>query len=93
MSLRSEPLVAGALRGTIYTFENADDSLPLHDHVPETAHITFVARGPVRCHSGDGAWELVGETGALWDLGTGPHEFVGMAPGTKIVNIIKGVST
>ncbi len=32
MSLQSEPLRTGSLRGTVFTFEEVGDTLPMHRH-------------------------------------------------------------
>jgi mannose-6-phosphate isomerase-like protein (cupin superfamily) len=97
MSLLNAALVAGDLRGTVYTFQVAGDVLPLHVHGPFDAHITIVARGSVRVENGimkDGSF-LIEETmvlGAGRCIDTEPgvyHQFTATADDTRIFNIIR----
>jgi mannose-6-phosphate isomerase-like protein (cupin superfamily) len=99
MSLLSAPLVAGDLRGAIYTFQVAGDVLPVHVHGPFDAHITIVARGRVRVENGvtkDGSF-LIEETidlGAGRCIDTEPgvyHQFIATTDDTRIFNIIRTI--
>jgi quercetin dioxygenase-like cupin family protein len=88
MSLLSSPLIAGKLRGTVYTFEKTGDILSMHTHTVGTEHITIVARGRVRIHGND--WEMEKSSGAVIDfLPEQSHEFVALEDNSRIVNIIK----
>ena len=78
----------GALRGIMYDFEKAGDTLPKHNHTEETAHITIVARGRLKAYSHD--WELEAVAGQLLDFRAGePHELMALEDNTRIFNIIK----
>ncbi len=90
MSLLIRSLSAGKLTGTVYTFEKAGDTLPMHHHGEADNHITIVARGSVRAHGpaiGDNQYSA----GAVldWDVGI-EHEIVAVEDNSRIVNIIKG---
>jgi quercetin dioxygenase-like cupin family protein len=88
MSLLSNPLQAGNLTGTVYTFEKAGDVLPMHTHVEGTAHITIVARGKIKIH-GNG-WEMEKSAGAVIDFPPNQsHEFIALEDNSRIVNIVK----
>ena len=88
MSLLSDPLVAGKLVGTIYTFEKAGDALPMHTHLEGAEHITIVARGKVKVH-GSG-WEMEKSAGAVIDFPANQeHEFIALENNSRIVNIQK----
>lgn len=89
MSLRIDPLAAGRLTGSIYTFESAGDVLPMHRHTDADVHITIVARGRFRIHGSEIGDNEFGE-GAVLDWSPGvDHEFVALTDGARIVNIIK----
>lgn len=91
MSLRTRSLSAGALRGTIYTFDDGD-VLPMHRHTDVDAHITIVARGRFRVHGPVIGEKEYGEGTVLdWMPGV-DHEFVALSRNARIVNIIKGVA-
>lgn len=88
MSLLSTLLDAGKLNGVVYTFEKVGDTLPMHDHNENTAHITIVARGKVKAH-GD-KWEAEYSAGSVIDFPTDQsHEFIALEDNSRIVNIIK----
>lgn len=88
MSLLSTPLEAGKLSGTVYTFENAGDTLPMHTHQEGNAHITIVARGSVIARGNE--WEHEYWAGAVIDFPPDQsHEFVALEDNSRIVNIIK----
>jgi len=88
MSLLSNPLSAGKLSGTVYTFEKAGDVLPMHTHSHLDAHITIVARGKIRAHGNE--WEAEYSAGAVIDFPSNQsHEFVALEDNSRVVNIIK----
>jgi quercetin dioxygenase-like cupin family protein len=88
MSLLSIPLSTGNLSGTVYTFEKAGDTLPMHTHTGGDAHITIVARGKIKAHGN--AWEAEYSAGAVVDFPTNQsHEFIALEDNSRIVNIIK----
>ena len=84
----SNPLHAGKLSGTVYTFEKAGDVLVMHPHAAGTEHITIVARGSVKIHGND--WEMKKSAGAVIDFPPEQsHEFIALEDNSRIVNIIK----
>jgi quercetin dioxygenase-like cupin family protein len=88
MSLLSTPLSAGNLRGTIYTFEQVDDVLPMHTHQEGDAHITIVARGRIKAHGNE--WSAEYGAGSVIDFPADQsHEFIALEDNSRIVNIIK----
>jgi quercetin dioxygenase-like cupin family protein len=88
MSLLNAPLKAGKLSGTVFTFEQAGDTLPMHTHTGGTAHITIVARGKIKAHGNE--WEAEYSAGAVIDFPTHQsHEFIALEDNSRIVNIIK----
>jgi quercetin dioxygenase-like cupin family protein len=88
MSLLSNPLSAGKLSGTVYTFEKAGDVLPMHTHTEGDAHITIVARGKIRAHGNE--WEAEYSAGAVIDFPSDQsHEFVALEDNSRVVNITK----
>lgn len=90
MSLRIDPLLTGRLSGSIYTFGQSGDVLPMHRHTAADVHITVVARGRVRVH-GPQIGDTEYKAGAVLDWAAGvDHEFIALEDGARIVNIIKG---
>jgi quercetin dioxygenase-like cupin family protein len=88
MSLLSTPLSAGNLRGTVYTFEQVGDVLPMHTHHEGNAHITIVSRGKIRAHGNE--WSAEYGAGTVIDFPSNQnHEFVALEDNSRIVNIIK----
>lgn len=89
MSLRTDPLITGRLKGTIYTFEVAGDSIPMHRHTDVDVHIIIVARGRFRIHGpiiGDNEY---GE-GSVLDLFSGiDHEVIALTNNARTVHILK----
>ena len=89
MSLRIDALATGRLVGTVYTFENVGDTLPMHRHTDADVHITIVARGVVKVH-GPEIGETLYSAGAVMDWQPGvDHEFVAVESNSRIVNIVK----
>lgn len=90
--LLTKDLVFGDLRGTLYTFERAGDELEKHVHGEEDIHITIVTKGSVKVYSHD--WEIIAEAGKILDFRPHePHGFVALEDGTKIVGMLKNVSS
>jgi quercetin dioxygenase-like cupin family protein len=88
MSLLNTPLNAGKLSGTVYTFEKAGDTLPMHTHSKGSSHITIVALGKIKAHGND--WEAEYSAGAVIDFPTDQsHEFIALEDNSRIVNIVK----
>lgn len=87
--LRAEPLQdIGDLRGAMYTFEQAGDVLPKHNHTENDVHITIVARGSIKAYSHD--WSLTATAGQMLNFRPGePHEIIALENNTRIFNIIK----
>ncbi len=72
----------------MYTFEQAGDILPKHNHTENDAHITIVARGSLRAYSHD--WELIATAGQMLNFRPNePHEFVALEDNTRVFNIVK----
>lgn len=89
MSLQSKPLITGSIRGTVFTFEEIGDTLPMHRHSDADVHITIVARGRFKIHG-----PVIGSTeyseGAVIDWSSGiDHEFISLTENARVVNIIK----
>ena len=89
MSLQSKPLITGSIRGTVFTFEEIGDTLPMHRHGDADVHITIVARGRFKIHG-----PVIGSTeygeGEIIDWSSGvEHEFVALTKDARVVNIIK----
>lgn len=79
----------GKLNISIYDFAAEEDVLPMHQHTPETNHITVVARGSFKAHGN--SWERILKAGDVVDWpDNDPHEFVALEPNSRIVNIVKG---
>jgi quercetin dioxygenase-like cupin family protein len=88
MSLLSNPLSAGKLSGTVYTFEKAGDVLPMHTHTEDDAHITIVARGKIKAHGNE--WQAEYSAGAVIDFPSNQsHEFIALEDNSRVVNIQK----
>lgn len=89
MSLLSTQIYTGKLRGVVYTFERAGDTLPMHRHTEADVHITVVARGRFRIHGADIGDQEYAE-GAVIDWSPNvDHEFIALTDGARVVNIIK----
>jgi quercetin dioxygenase-like cupin family protein len=80
----------GKLGGTLYSFDEVGDKLPMHNHDESSVHITFVLNGSFRIH-GDG-WDITAIVGQLLDWQAGQaHEFIALEPNSRFLNIVKGV--
>jgi len=79
----------GKLIGSLYSFEEAGDKLPMHDHTEENVHITFILNGSFRVHGG--GWDMVSKAGDFIDWKAGQsHELIALEPNSRFVNIVKG---
>lgn len=88
MSLLNTPISTGKLFGTVYTFEQVGDVLPMHTHDEMTAHLTIVARGRVKAHGNE--WSAEYGAGSVIDFPPNQsHEFIALEDNSRIVNIIK----
>lgn len=86
--LSAKQFLLGALGGTIYDFENALDTLPMHEHDETTNHMTVVARGSFTVKGLD--WESQHLAGDVIDWQPNdPHEFIALEPNSRLVNIRK----
>jgi quercetin dioxygenase-like cupin family protein len=80
----------GRLFGSIYSFDEAGDKLPMHNHDETNVHITFVMNGSFLIH-GDG-WKITAKTGQVLDWKPGQaHEFVALEENSRILNLVKGI--
>lgn len=87
--MRSQNIVRGKVEGVLYTFAKGE-GLPLHDHTPETAHVTFVMRGSVQI-SGPAISPKVLVAGNVYDFPhTSPHAILALEDNAVIWNAIKG---
>jgi quercetin dioxygenase-like cupin family protein len=79
----------GKLFGSLYSFEERDDKLPMHDHTEENVHVTFVLSGSFRVHGG--GWEITSKAGDFIDWQPGQfHEFIALEQNSRFLNIVKG---
>lgn len=86
--LLGKQLNTGDLKGIIYDFEFAGDSLPKHMHTETDVHITVVCKGKIKAYSHD--WEIEATPGQIVDFRVGePHEIMALEDNTRIINIIK----
>lgn len=88
--MKQQPRQFGKLQGTVFDFDEAGDMLPMHNHTESDVHITIINRGSFKAH-GDG-WEMILKEGQIvdWDAGQA-HELIALEPGSRFVNIVKGV--
>lgn len=88
MLLAKQFNTSGNLHGTIITFEEAGDILPLHLHDDATSHICIVVTGKVKVYNN--RWNIEASQGQILDLlDNEPHEIQALESNTKIINIIK----
>jgi quercetin dioxygenase-like cupin family protein len=87
MSLVSHPIAAPA--GTLFTFEKAGDSLPMHRHTKADVHVTCVMRGRFRIH-GPEIGDKEYEAGAFidWNVDV-DHEIVALTDNARVANFLK----
>jgi quercetin dioxygenase-like cupin family protein len=92
--LKSRPLSVGIIGGTIFTFENVGDELPLHQHSDSDNHLTIVAFGKVECFGNPDDPVVLMEAkegGAIFSFKPDqPHGFRALSPGATIVNLLTG---
>ena len=80
----------GQLSGSIYRFQKAGDTIPMHEHDEATAHITFVIKGSIVARGFEAAWESSGSAGLLISFEESmPHEIEALEDGTVILNLLK----
>jgi quercetin dioxygenase-like cupin family protein len=83
-----EPKKFGALIGVLYSFDDAGDKLPMHDHTEENVHVTFILSGSFRVHGG--GWEMVSNAGDFIDWKPGQfHECIALEPNSRFLNVMK----
>lgn len=78
--------ISGKSLGSVYTFENIGDELPLHTHTEETNHYTIVASGSIECLGSSKGKILKSPEAIAWKVGT-PHGFKALEPNTVVYNI------
>jgi len=87
--MHTEPKQFGSLQGSLYSFDDIGDKLPMHDHGEETVHVTFILNGSFRVHGG--GWEMTSKAGDFIDWQPGQfHEFIALEPNSRFLNIVKG---
>jgi quercetin dioxygenase-like cupin family protein len=87
--MKVEPKQFGNLSGSLFSFEDVGDTLPMHVHSEETVHVTFILSGMFRIRGG--GWEMVSKAGDFVDWKAGQfHEFIALEPNSRCLNIIKG---
>jgi len=88
--MKIEPKTFGTLHGSLYSFEEAGDKLPMHNHPEEDTHITFILDGSFKVIGSD--WEMVSKSGQFIDWQSGQaHELIALEPNSRFLNIVKGV--
>ncbi len=89
MMPRTTSVNPGKLYCTIYDFDEAGDTLPLHVHDETNNHITVISRGSFRAFGNE--WEVVVKAGDFLDWKPhDPHGFEALEPRSRLVNIVKG---
>lgn len=84
-----EPITFGKLVGSLYSFDEIGDKLPMHDHDENTVHVTFVLNGSFKIQGGP--WEKTCKAGDMIDwLPRQAHEFIALEPNSRFLNIVKG---
>lgn len=88
--MKTEPKTFGILQGSLYSFEEAGDKLPMHTHEEENTHITFILDGSFQVKGN--TWEMTAKPGQFIDWQAGQaHELIALEPNSRFLNIIKGV--
>ena len=86
--MKVEPKQFGKLVGSVYSFEEVGDTLPMHDHTEGGVHVTFILSGSFRIHGG--GWGMVIGAGGFVDWEPGQsHEFIALEPNSRCLNIVK----
>jgi quercetin dioxygenase-like cupin family protein len=80
----------GSLYGTLYSFDETGDLLPMHNHNENTVHVTFIMDGSFQVRGS--TWEMEAKAGKFIDWQPGQaHEFVALEPNSRFLNIVKGI--
>ena len=85
---RLTPFAAGNLVGTVYTYDQPGDELPVHVHDETSNHITIVMAGAFRCTGNsriEGKILRVGQVVA-WPINE-PHGFVALEANSRMLQI------
>jgi len=78
----------GNLSGTLFTFKEAGDLLPMHNHDENTVHITFILDGSFKVRGE--TWEFEAKAGKFIDWQAGQaHELIALEPNSRFLNIVK----
>ena len=75
--------------GTIYTYAEIGDELPVHTHMPENNHITIVMDGSFRCIGNPRIEGKILKPGqvVVWPP-LEPHGFVALEANSRMLQII-----
>lgn len=75
-----------------WEFVKEGDKIGMHEHPPETAHLTICVRGRVRFDFPDGQQSVELSAGEDYDFGKDQqrHEVTALEPDTVIYNVRKG---
>lgn len=86
-SPEAKPLKDGRLEGTLYTFRQAGDVLPMHKHGDLDKHYTFVTRGKIRAF---GPWgERIASAGEVLRFRADQdHAFEALEDDSRVANIV-----
>ncbi len=89
----AKPFISGALKGTVFTYENKGDDLPIHKHTEEDNHITIIMNGSFKCIGNHLIEGRILKTGSVIDWPAGePHGFVALEDDSRMLQITKGVT-
>jgi quercetin dioxygenase-like cupin family protein len=87
--MKIEPKTFGDLHGSLYSFDEIGDKLPMHNHSKEDTHITFILDGSFRVIGPN--WEMIAGPGKFIDWQAGQfHECIALEPNSRFLNIVKG---
>jgi quercetin dioxygenase-like cupin family protein len=88
--MKIEPKTFGSLQGSLYSFEEVGDKLPMHTHAEDSVHITFIMDGSFQVIGS--TWEMTAKPGHFIDWQAGQaHELIALEPNSRFLNIVKGV--
>jgi quercetin dioxygenase-like cupin family protein len=76
----------GKLTVTVVDFATAGDLLPMHEHAPGQAHLTFVNRGSILARGPGWARKLVAGDMVMFEPRQ-QHELEAAEPASRVVNI------
>ena len=80
----------GSLKGTLYSFPEVGDVLPMHNHSENTVHVTFVLDGRFKVSGSNREFEVKAGNFIDWQPWQ-EHEFIALEPNSRILNIRKNV--